>query len=208
MGGQLNGSTPELRRIRHLIRSFFADYLRIFEPEAAAGMWLDRIAFNRMTLDGVGLLAEVPSRRREGGTVSVLVQIEPEALPSSAAADRIRRSLQNLRIPWGAPVLASLLYLRGGRPGAHLKAGAVAEVGGVEMVRIWYTVFSLAATRAESYLNRPEPLAWALAAWMRPTERSADEHRRACLERIAAAALDEKRRVLLRRSVNPLLHRG
>jgi hypothetical protein len=200
MAGQLNGSTPELRHMRGLLRSFFTDYLRIFEQDAAAKLCLDRITFSRMTLDGVGLLAEIPTRK-EKETVTVLVQIEPEALHAAEAAERIRRSLQNLRIPWATPVLASVLYLRGGRPGASLESEAVARIDVIETARAYFTAISLAATRAEPYLRRPEPLAWALAAWMRPTERTLDEHRRACLERIAAGALDEKRRTLLRRSV-------
>lgn len=186
--------------MRDLLRSFFTDYLRIFEQEAAAKLCLDRITFSRMALDGVGLLAEVPTRKGEE-TVTVLVQIEPEALHSADAAERIRRSLQNLRIPWATPVLASMLYLRGGRSGACLESEAVARIGVIETARAYFTAISLAATRAEPYLCRPEPLAWALAAWMRPTARTLDEHRRACLERIAAGALAEKRRALLRRSV-------
>jgi hypothetical protein len=63
----------------------------------------------------------------------------------------------------------------------------------------------LTESRAEHFLERPEPLAWAFAAWMRPTKRTPDEHARACLERIAGAALDEERRTLLRRSVKASL---
>ena len=187
---QLVRPTPELRRVRLLLRSFFAEYLRIVEPDAAAELRLDQIAFRRKRLDGVGLAAEIPDGR-DGEKVNVLVQIEPEALPRCAAAGRIRRSLQILRLPYGAPLLVSMLYLRGGRPGIHLDSGSMAEAGRIEVVRLYFTTFALAETRAEYYLERPEPLAWALAAQMRPTRRNPDEHRRACLERISAAALDE-----------------
>lgn len=196
---QPRGSTPELRRVRLLLRSFFAEYLRIVEPDAAAEMRLDQVTFRRKPLDGVGLAAEIPLRR-EGETVNVLVQIEPEALPPCAAADRIRRSLRSLRLPYGAPILVSILYLRGGRPGIHLDSGIMAEAGRIEVARLYFTTFALAETRAEHYLERAEPLAWALAARMRPTRRGPDEHRRACLEKISAVALDEKRRALLRRN--------
>jgi len=193
---------PELHLLRDLIRSFFPDYLRLVEPDAAAEMRLDQVALHRNHLDGASVVADVPGRNGEE-KVTVLVQIEPEALPDSSL--RIRQSLRSLRLSYGEPVLASVVYLRGGLPGIHLDSGLLAEALRIEMVRIYFTTFGLAETRAEHFLERPEPLAWALAARMRPTRRAPDEHRRACLERIAAAALDEKRRALLRRGVETFL---
>lgn len=198
-------SSRDVRILRTLIRSFFADYLRIVEPDAVHGLRLDQIAFRRkLPPDGSGLLAEVASRT-EGESVTVLVRIEPEMLVPGEISLRISRSLRDLRLHYAKPVLASAVYLQGGRPGLRLESGVVARAGRIETARLYFTTFGLTESRAEHFLERPEPLAWALAAWMRPTKRTPDEHRRACLERIAGAALDEKRRTLLRRSVKASL---
>jgi len=51
--------------------------------------------------------------------------------------------------------------------------------------------------RAEDFLAKDRPLAWALAALMRPESLSRAEHKMACLRRIAAAPMDGLRRSLL-----------
>ena len=194
-------ASRDVRRLRALIQGFFADYLRIVEPEAAAGLRLDQVTFRRkVPLDGRGLCAEVAGRT-EGESVAVLVRIEPEWLTTDEASLRIGQSLRALRLCFARPVLASTVYLQGGRPGLHLESGVVSRACGVEMARLYFTTFGLIGARAEHFLGRPEPLAWALAAWMHPVRRTPDEHRRACLERIARADLDETRRTLLRRSI-------
>ncbi len=45
------------------------------------------------------------------------------------------------------------------------------------------------------------PSHWALSAWMQPSRRSLEEHRRACRERIDAGDLCETRSTLLRQAV-------
>ena len=139
--------------------------------------------------------------------MTVLVRIEPELLMPGETSLRIARSLQDLRLPYVKPVLASAVHLQGGRPGLRLESGIVSRACGIETARLYFTTFGLAGSRAEQFLERPEPLAWALAARMHPTRRTPEEHRRACLERIAGADLDERRRTLLRRSVPRVLER-
>jgi hypothetical protein len=191
----------DVRILRTLIQSFFADYLQIVEPDAVKGLRLDQVAFRRkIPPDGNGLFAEVASRT-EGENVTVLVRIEPEGFTPGETSLRIGQSLRDLRLSYTKPVLASAVYLQGGRPGLRLESGVVARACGIEMARLYFTTFALSESRAEYFLERPEPLAWAFAARMRPTQRTPEEHRRACLERIAGAALDEKRRTVLRRSV-------
>lgn len=183
---------PDL--LRTLIRTFFADYLRLVEPDAAREMRLDRITFPRRTFKN-GLIAEVPPRR--GEPVTVIVRIEP----TREAFQPLATDLRRLGLRYSQPVLLSVLRLTGGRPGANLESAPLGEAFGIELTRIFYTVFGLDGARAEYFLERPEPLAWALSAWMRPLRRHPEEHRRACLERIAAAALSEPQRRLLRRAV-------
>lgn len=200
--------------LRSLIRLFFADYLRLVEPDSAEHLRPEEASFliPRRDLshwteeDELGVVAEVPTRRDE--TVTVLVQVEEEVCPPAEIPDRIGGYFLDLEIRYCQPVLLSVVYLHGGRPGVHLESAAVGKVGGVEVLRMFYTAFNLSGARAEYYLDRPEPLAWALAALMRPARLSPSEHRKACLDRIANAALHDKVRSLLSRSVEAFLELG
>lgn len=180
--------------LRDLIRTFFADYLRLVEPDAARRMRLDRITFPPKDFEH-GVVAEIPPRK--GELVTVVVRIESE----KEASHPLVHDLRSLGLRYGQPVLFSVLRLAGGRPGVHLESAVIAETCGIELARIFYTDFRLEGARAEHYLERPEPLAWALSAWMRPSRRSLEEHRRACLEKIEVADLCETRRRLLRMAV-------
>lgn len=183
--------------LRELLQTFLADYLRLVEKDIAAGLWLDRITFPQVSAEAGCLVARVPSRS-DGGVVTALVRIEPELLPLEKVAARIGRSLKDLRLCYGEPVLASVVFLQGGRTGVRLESGVIAKCERMEVARIFFTTFGLSVSRAEDYLERPEPLAWALAAFMRPALRSPDDHRRACLERIESADLAGELRQLLR----------
>jgi hypothetical protein len=189
----------QVRRLRRLIASFIPDYLRIVERDATTGLRLGDVVLRRKPVDGATVVAEVASRT--GEKVTILVRIEPEAPSPRESSVRIIRSLRDLRLAYGEPVLASTVFLHGGRPGIHLESGVLAQAAGIETSLIYFTTFGLAGARSEHYLERPEPLAWALAARMLPLDRTPAEQRRACLERIATADLDERRRALLRRSV-------
>lgn len=192
--------------LRHLIRSFFADYLSLLEPEIFGGKPCQGVRFSRKPLDGTGVAAKVEGRK--GEVVTVLVRIEPEVLPERELSARVRQSLRHLRVLHGDPVLASVVYLQGGRSGLRLESSVLASAFGIEVGRFYVTTFGLTESWAEHYLDRPEPLAWALAAAMRSTRLTEEELRRACLDRIAAeAALGEERRALLRRGVRTFLPR-
>jgi hypothetical protein len=59
-----------------------------------------------------------------------------------------------------------------------------------------YTTWGLRGSRAEYYLERPEPLAWGLSMFMQ-TSGSRAAHKQACLERIRMAGLAPSHRRLL-----------
>lgn len=198
------------RRLLHrLIRTFFPDYLRIVEPDSAGKMRLDQIAFPSLEKTTAwtegdplefGVVAEVPARRRRE-VATVLVQVEEEAQTPPETARRLGLFLTGLELRYGQPVFLSVVYLRGGRAGVHLESAAISEAFGIELMRIFYTAVGLEGARAEYFLERPEPLAWALAALMRPLRRTPGEHLRSCRERIAAAPVDEESRTLLLQGV-------
>lgn len=212
-------SDPRLL-LRQLIRTFFPDYLRIVEADSAGKMRLDLITFptpekisewiedDQSDLGAdlrpglrsdLRIVAEVPIRR--GEFVTILVQVEAEAQTPPEAARRLGCYLTDLELRYGQPVLLSVVYLRGGRGGVHLESATLAEFFGIELARIFYTAFYLEDARAEYYLERPEPLSWVLSTLMRPIRRTPEEHRRICLERVAATALDEESRALLRQGI-------
>ena len=177
------------------------DYLTLMEPDGArlfdlGGVKLleaDVPSWRRRDRAGAGVIAELPTRR--GERLTVLVRIEPE--PGSEAERRLARLALDLLGHHGRPVLASALFVHGGSPGPNLRTVPIAELAGLELLRLSYTGFGLSEAAAEHYLGRPEPLAWALAAAMRPHTLSRAELLRACLGRIAASSLSPGRKALL-----------
>lgn len=197
---------------REILLPFLADYLRLVEPDSAEHLRLDRIALpdlndvpgwtdaERQTF---GIVAEVPARW--GEKVTVVIQVEPEALTPAELSRRLGRYFMDLEIHYCQPVLLSVLYLRGGRPGINLETAPVCRIFDMDLLRIYFTTFGLETARAEHYLERPEPLAWALSAVMQPLRHSRACHRKLCLERIAAAGLAEEHRQALTRFVEAFL---
>jgi hypothetical protein len=182
--------------LRGLIRSFFPDYLRLIEQDAIQDLRLDRIRF--LTSSAPSLVAQIADRH--GESVTVLVRIEPAAMSAQQVGAHCGATLRSLGLSYGCPVLVSIVFLTGGRSGIRLESAPLARLRHLELARFYYTTFSLGESRAEHYLQRPEPLAWALAAGMRPAQRGPDDHRQACLDRIAGASLNRRQRAQLRRA--------
>ena len=193
-----------IRVLRELVRAFFADYLHLVESDTSALLDLGRLAFPRVPPEEAALVARIPGRK--GNEVAtVLVRIEIESPTPARAAESLVGMLRALRVPYGEPVLATLLSLRGGRPGVSLGAGSLAKLSGIELSRMFFTTFCLSGARAEFYLERPEPLAWVLSTLMRPARRTVEEHGIICRGKIAAAPVGPRQRALLRRSLETLL---
>jgi hypothetical protein len=188
---------------RELFQTFLGDYLKIVEPETAVHLFPERARFPAVDMSDwtdeerteIGAVAEIPTR--DGGSLTLLIQLEPEPLGPAETARRFGRWFLALETRMVQPVLLSVLYLRGGRPGPSLESSAISTVYNMEVVRIFYTAFGLSEARADYYLERPEPLAWALAALMKPVRSSRTEHRLACLRRIGEAVLSDRERSLL-----------
>ncbi len=190
---------------RELFQTFLGDYLKIVEPDTAVHLFPERASFPAVDMSDwteeerteIGAVAEIPTR--DGSSLTLLIQLEIEPLGPAETARRFGRWFLALETRMVQPVLLSVLYLRGGRPGPNLESSAVSTVYNMEVVRIFYTAFGLSEARADYYLERPEPLAWALAALMKPVRRSRAEHKLACLQRIADAGtvLSDRERSLL-----------
>jgi hypothetical protein len=197
--------------LREILQTFLADYLRVVEPDSAEHLDLGRITFPVPDLPDwpqserrdTGLVAEIPARW--GEKVTLVLQIEPEALTPAELSRRLGGYFMDLEIHYCQPVLLNVLYLRGGRPGINLETAPVCRIFDMDVLRIYFTAFGLGTSRAEYFLERPEPVSWALSAVMQPVHHSRARHRTLCLERIAAADLPEDQRVLLTKFVEVCL---
>jgi hypothetical protein len=184
-----------------LIPAFLADLLQLVVPDLAGKLELPRArSLDKEFFTGLGgrrevdLLLEVPVATANGRRL--LVHVEIEARARRGMAERLRSYHCHLQALHGCEVLSLVLYLRRGRPGVRAETvpGAVlrTEHGG-----FGYLAFGLAGCRAADYLEKPEPLAWALAALMDPAPLDQVQLKLACLRRIASADLDDARRLRL-----------
>jgi len=189
---------------KKLLRRFFDDFVRIVAPEVAAELRLDDVTFlenegftdfrdgQRRLLD---LVAQVNART--GEPEIVLVHVEIEARARSTMELRMWRYAMQLRLRHHRPVIPIVLYLRGGPPG--VSARTVEErFGGLFLGSFGYLAFGLSRSDAESYLERPEPLAWGLSALMLRGGLPPVQKKLASLHRIAGEeTLDDVGRLLL-----------
>jgi hypothetical protein len=184
-----------------LLRSFFANLLSLVVPDLAEGLDLQRPVFldkELFTIEGrrreLDLLVRVSflDEHRE----SLLIHVEIEARATAGMGRRLWRYRNQIQAVHDSEVLSIVLYLHRGRAGVQVTPLFEAVlVPGLESFR--YIAFGLAGCEAAPYLSRPEPLAWALAALMRPGALTRPELKLACLRRIATADLDDARRILL-----------
>ncbi len=196
-----------------LFQTFLADLLSLAEPEALGFLDLSRVRFlDKETFtfwpEGerreVDLLATVPVRGSASEGDRYLLHVEIEAEARSGMDDRLWRYDHVLLARYGFPVLTLLVNLRGGEPGVSRRT-VPKRTSYREISALHYTVFNLAGCPAEEYLARPEPLAWGLAALMRPVRLGRAELKMECLRRIAALDLDDIRSFLLANCVETYL---
>jgi hypothetical protein len=199
------------RLFKQLLQTFFGDLLRLVAPELVtrlvpgAARFLDKETFPnwpRGERREVDLLAEVP--RVDDPDEKALVHVEVQVQARAETARRLFDYALQLRHRHGRPMLPILVNLRGGRPGVETLE-LTEGVAGLEVHRFRYLAFGVGGCRAEDYLARPEPLAWAVAALMRPERLSPAEHKLACLRQIARAELTDAGRLILLNCVETYL---
>ena len=177
---------------KSLIKIFFAEFLGLIDPETASllrpgeATFLDKEDFtdwptgDRREMD---LVAKVPVVRKER---PLLVHVEIETDFRFDMDNRLWQYYMMLQLRHGLPVLPILVNLRGGRPGVH--SGTRRDVFGGKVASVFhYRVLGLSGCRADDWLARPEPIAWAFAALMRPGRWSRGELKLECLRRIATS---------------------
>jgi hypothetical protein len=187
---------------KSLLRNFFTDFFCLVAPECAPRLRLEDATFvdkevftdwpvgDRREVD---LLAEVPV---EGETLSILVHVEIETEFRAGIDHRLWHYYMLLRLRHRRAVYPVLLTLRGGPPG--LRPGFLREGFHDKMTAIFlYRQLGLSGCPAREWLSRPEPIAWAFAALMRPEAWSRAEHKLECLRRIAQSDVTGLRKQLL-----------
>lgn len=188
---------------KQLLQTCFGDLVRIVEPEMAPRLQLDHPTFLESetftdTSEGehrrLDLVASVDSFR--GDPELVLVHVEVEAQARRSMGRRLFEYAMQLWLRHRRPIVPIVVYLRGGKPDVTQETVRLKTFERTFMA-FHYVAFGLSRSRAAEYLDRPEPLAWALAALMRHRELTAAEHRLACLWPVARAGLDDARKFLL-----------
>ncbi|MBI3270896.1 MAG: hypothetical protein HYZ53_17980 [Planctomycetes bacterium] len=188
-----------------LLRTFFADFVRLFFPRKAA-----RIDFRFVTfLDKevhtdlprgpqrrLDLLAEV--RTRAGKRERILVHVEIEAPPRQAPGERMFRYFETLDLRHRRPVFPIALVLARAGRGDGLVRREHDTMGLDEVVctfRFWQV--ALGSLPGKRYVGRRNPLAPALAALMVPGTPRRREWKLRCLRAIARVRANDARRALL-----------
>jgi hypothetical protein len=187
---------------KSLLKLFLAEFLGLIDPESASllrpgeATFLDKEDFtdwptgNRREMD---LVAKVPVARKE---MPLLVHVEVEAEFSINMDHRLWQYYMQLRLRHELPVLPILVNLRGGRPGVY--RGTLWEgFAGKKTAIFHYRGLGLSGCQAQEWLARPEPIAWAFAALMRPGSWSRAELKLECLRRIATSDVVGLRKQML-----------
>lgn len=198
---------------KDLFREFFPELLHIADPDLTrwiAGAKLTGLAFldKEMFLDWpegrrreADLVAELSGR---GGRRRLLIELEIEHRHRRTIGHRLWLYSNQLYQRYGVPIVSIVVFLRGGPSGAHW-VDHVEEATGRPIHRFTYLSLGLSGMQAEPLLDRPEPLAWALAALARPSKIGRARLKLALIRKIAAAPVNQVQRYLLTNCVETYL---
>jgi len=95
------------------------------------------------------------------------------------------------------PIVSAAVFLRGGPSGVE-KREVVSQLGPVVTNRFYYVAFGLSGSLAEEFVERPQPLAGALAALMGSKIWDRVDKKMACFEAVQRADVDDEKRYLLK----------
>ena len=191
------------------IRYFLGDLVELVDPELAAALDLtapDYLApevfkdFQKAGHRVPDVVARVSTR--EGKPRLVLVHVEVEDKFLKETEDRLRLYALHLELEFRYPVVTVVVYLRGGpRKGVELRRVSTV-IGTREISSFSYVAFGLSRSLAENYVDRPQPLAAALAALMRSRLWDKVEQKLFCLEAVGRARLPLEQEYVLAKVVD------
>ena len=187
---------------------FLQDLVELVDPSLAATLdlraprFIEKEAFTdfpggeRAEAD---LVAEAKIRRGEPRLV--LVHGEVESKFRQTIDRRTWRYFMHLELKYDVPVISVVVFLTGGPPGVERRV-VVESVGSLEISRFTYLAFGLSRSLAEAWVDRPQPLAGALAALMRSEVWDNVERKLRCLGAVSRTGLDDARRFVLKNIVD------
>ncbi len=194
-------ATKHDQLLKKLLASFPAQFLHLAAPRIADRVDLDTIEFSseehypgsptgrERRPDLVARVSALPEGDgdRDGEAEVVVLHAEIELQFRTKMAPRLLGYHRGLSLEHSMVVHTIVLYLRGGPPGPQPAVYEERSLGEAVVV-FRYHSFGLSRAAAAEYLVRQEPLAWALAALMRPAKgQSRPRLGLACVRRIAHA---------------------
>ncbi len=196
---------------KELIRSRFREFLHIAAPALATGLpadaelsFLDKegfLDFPEGRRHEVDLLVEMSDHATEG---KFLIHIEIENHFRTNMGRRLARYSHQLYLRHPCPAISIVVFLHGGPAGARW-TDRVERVLDLEVHTLRYFSLGVSRLSAETLLERPEPLAWALAARARPGKMGRVRLKLELLRKIASASVDEAAKFLLTNCVETYL---
>jgi hypothetical protein len=197
--GEAKPRIPHDQIFKNAFSHRFQDLIELVDPDLAATLdlsapkFLGTEAFTDFpegARAAADLVAETPTRLGEAQLVLVHTEIEGEF--RRTIDRRTLRYSMHLRLKFDVPVVSVVVFLTGGPPGVTRRT-IVETVGALEVDRFTYLAFGLSGSLAEAWVDRPQPLAAALAALMRSEVWDNAERKVRCLKAVRRAELDEAR---------------
>lgn len=194
---------PYDQLLKELLRTFFAEFMQQFFPDAAAQLDLSQVTFlEQETATDVGrgerrsldLVAQVA--RRDGSTELILSHVELQARPEPDFPERMFEYCTLLRRNYRLAVLPIVVYIQGGRGRAGWEQYRETVFGEV-IVSFRFRRLRLRGFRAAEAVAGRRPLACALAALMDRRDTDPAELKVESLQGIGRSGLDEARQWLL-----------
>jgi hypothetical protein len=199
---------------KDLFRTFFPDLLFLLDSDLATRLvgglgprgitFLDKEVFHDLP-EGerreVDLLAEIPDR---AGGRKFRVHVEIEQSFSGEIARRVARYSHYLYLRNPRPVVSIVVFLHGGPPGVRW-TDYTERVFEREIHRFNYLSLGLSKLPSQTLLDRPEPLAWALASLTWPGKMGRARLKLELQRKIATAPVSEVERFLLANAVETYL---
>jgi len=197
---------PELlsldKLFKTIIQVFFKDLVEMLHPELAEVLNFEKVVFiaepafadfRKQGQVEPDIVAQLETR--VGNSHLAIVHIESEARFSSAMEKRMRRYQLQLELKYDLPIIAAVVFLKGGPPGVVARE-AVQEVGPWKCGSSRYLSFGLSGSLAEEWVARPQRLAAALAAMMGSKVWDPVEKKLTCLRTITFEENDDRRFLL------------
>ena len=205
---------PEVNSLDKLFKTVFRVFLRelleMLHPELAALLAFEKVSFvaepafadfRKAGHVEPDIVAQLETYL--GNAEMAIVHIESEAEFSSEMEERMRHYFMQLELKYNLPVIAAVVYLKGGPPGV-MAHEVVRQVGPWKCGSFCYLSLGLSGCVAEEWVGRPQLLAGALAALMSSRQWDPVEKKLSCLRAIVAEQ-DLSRRFLLNKVIDVCL---